>query len=76
MSTRQKKPKAPEPVSLTTEQLSARWGGSPCVRTLNGWRLNGVGPKSYKLGGQTSRVMYALADIEAYEAAQKAGTSK
>lgn len=72
MSTRSKKPKATEPANLTAEQLSSRWGGSPGLRTLAGWRLAGVGPKWFHVGGKTSRVLYPLADVEAYEADQKA----
>jgi hypothetical protein len=72
MSARSKKPKATESESLTPEQLSARWHGSPSPRTLDGWRRRGVGPKWFHVGGKTSRVLYTMADVEAYEAAQKA----
>lgn len=72
MNARPKKPKAPEPVSLTTKQLSDRWGGSPSVRTLDGWALCGLGPKWFKLGGHTSRRLYAMVDVVAYEAKKKA----
>lgn len=45
--------------------LSRRWSISP--RTLERWRWLGQGPQYLKIDG---RVVYRLADIEAYEAAQ------
>ncbi len=45
------------------EDLAKRWGVSP--RTLEQWRWRGIGPRYLKLGG---RVIYRLADIEAFEA--------
>jgi hypothetical protein len=45
--------------------LARRWSMSP--RTLERWRWLGQGPQYLKIGG---RVVYRLADIEAYEAAQ------
>jgi hypothetical protein len=50
---------------LNQVDLSRRWGISP--RTLERWRWLGQGPRYLKVGG---RVVYRLADIEAYEAAQ------
>ena len=44
--------------------LAARWGISP--RTLEHWRCIGKGPRFLKIGG---RVLYRLAEVEAYEAA-------
>ena len=51
-------------------ELSRRWRLSP--RTLERWRCQGTGPQYLKVGG---RVVYRLADIEAYEAAQLRATS-
>lgn len=71
------KPAAPEAQQphrqiLTVEQLSERWGGHPTPQTLGKWREEGIGPKSFKAGGKTSRALYDLADVIAYEASQKA----
>ena len=44
-------------------ELARRWRMSH--RTLERWRWLGLGPPHIKLGG---RVIYRLADIEAYEA--------
>ena len=49
---------------LSTRELGERWNISP--RTLERWRWVGEGPRFLKLGG---RVVYRLADIEAFEAA-------
>jgi hypothetical protein len=48
---------------LHQAELARRW----CIsgRTLERWRWLGQGPRYLKLGG---RVVYRLADIEAYEA--------
>lgn len=35
---------------LTAAELSARWGGSPCVGTLNNWRHKKKGPPFVKFG--------------------------
>jgi hypothetical protein len=50
---------------LNQELLARRWSLSP--RTLERWRWLGQGPRFNKLGG---RVLYRLADVEAFEAAQ------
>ncbi len=42
------------------------------VRTLQRWRWQGLGPRYLKLGG---RVVYRLADVEAWEEAQLRGGS-
>jgi hypothetical protein len=47
---------------LNQIELSRRWRLSP--RTLEGWRRRGKGPQYLKVG---ARVLYRLADIEAYE---------
>jgi len=48
---------------LDQGRLAARWRMSP--RTLEQWRWQGRGPKYLKIGG---RVIYRLADVEAFEA--------
>jgi Helix-turn-helix domain len=50
---------------LSTQELAERWNISR--RTLDRWRWVGAGPVFLKLGG---RVVYRLADIEAFEEAQ------
>ena len=50
---------------LNQKELARRWGISH--RTLERWRYNGQGPTFLKLGG---RVLYRLADIEAFEQSQ------
>ena len=50
-------------------ELSRRWRLSP--RTLERWRYQGTGPQFLKVGG---RVVYRLADIEAFEAEQLRAT--
>ena len=50
-------------MNLRQKTLAARWGISE--RTLEQWRWQGRGPKYLKLGG---RVVYRLADVEAFEA--------
>jgi hypothetical protein len=47
---------------LNQIDLARRWRISP--RTLERWRWLGEGPRYLKLGG---RVLYRIADIEAYE---------
>jgi predicted DNA-binding transcriptional regulator AlpA len=49
---------------LSTRELAERWNISR--RTLDRWRWAGEGPRFLKLGG---RVVYRIADIEAFEAA-------
>jgi hypothetical protein len=52
-------------------ELSSRWRVSP--RTLERWRWLGEGPRYLKIGG---RVLYRLADIEAFERAHvRSGSS-
>ena len=52
---------------LTQFELAERWRISP--RTLERWRWLRLGPQYIKVGG---RVVYLLADVEAYEAARRA----
>ena len=49
---------------LGQRDLAKRWLISP--RTLEQWRWQGRGPRYLKIGG---RVLYRLADVEAYESA-------
>ena len=51
---------------LTQDDLAQRWRIS--ARTLERWRGLQEGPQFLKIGG---RVVYRLADVEAYEAAMK-----
>lgn len=50
---------------LNQHELAMRWNISE--RTIERWRFTGEGPQFIKLGG---RVVYRLADIEAYETAR------
>ncbi len=50
---------------LNQVEVARRWSLSP--RTLERWRWIGQGPQFLKVGG---RVIYRLADIEAFEAEQ------
>lgn len=51
---------------LHQHDLAARWRISE--RTLERWRWLGIGVAYLKIGG---RVVYALDDVEAYEAKQR-----
>ena len=57
---------APQVRHLNQIALADRWGISH--RTLERWRWIGEGPAYLKIGG---RVVYRLADIEAYEREQR-----
>lgn len=64
-------PKAPPdrtPIYLRQYELALRWRISP--RTVEKWRQTGVGPRHLRVRG---RVLYALSDVEAYEAASLRG---
>ena len=50
---------------LTQVELARRWRKS--VRTLERWRLRGVGPAHLNIGG----VLYRLSDVEEYEHTQR-----
>lgn len=54
-----------DPVHITARQLAARWHID--FKVLGAWRSEGIGPNFLKLG--SGRILYRLADIEAYEAA-------
>ena len=49
---------------LTPKMVVARWGGLVTVGTLANWRSKGKGPQYKQMG---SRVVYTLADVEAWE---------
>jgi predicted site-specific integrase-resolvase len=56
---------------LPQKALARRWGVS--TRSLERWRVRGIGPVYLKLNG---RVIYRLQDVEAFEAAcRRASTS-
>lgn len=57
-------------VYLTPQGLSERWQGQIKVQTLAKWRSLRRGPPYVKFGG---RVLYRLADLEAFEAARSKG---
>lgn len=52
----------PEARFITRPDLAKRWGMSP--RTLENWAVRGRGPRPRRFG---KRVLYRLADVEAYE---------
>lgn len=51
---------------LTPRELAARWRNIVSLSTLDNWRSSqNRGPRYVKIGG---RVLYPLAEVEAYEA--------
>jgi hypothetical protein len=52
---------------LTPYTLHKRWGGAISPKTLANWRVKNSGPRWIKMGG---RVVYAIADVIAYEESQ------
>lgn len=56
---------------FTTDDLATRFQASPS--TIRYWRHIGKGPGSFRIG---RRVLYAIEDVEAYEAALMAGASE
>ena len=57
---------------LTTKQLADRWQMDD--GTLRNWRSDKKGPQFITLGkGKRPRVLYRLADIEAYETKHQKG---
>lgn len=51
---------------FTTAELAKRWGMSP--HTLKKWRVQKRGPTFVKFGSaRTSKIVYRLKDIQAYE---------
>lgn len=58
-------------VFLTPTELAKRWKMS--THTLTNWRVQKVGPAYVKMGsGPRGKVLYRLAEIEAYEAERDA----
>ncbi len=55
---------------LSEKELARRCKLS--IRTLQRWRREGIGPEYLKLGG---RVLYRMADIEAWEASCRSNLS-
>ena len=58
---------------LTPEELVARFRGRVTAATLKTWRWQSKGPIWSRIGG---RVLYAVADVEAWEAQQRKGSTK
>lgn len=54
----------PETQFMNRSELAQRWSMSP--RTLENWAVQGRGPTPRRFG---KRVLYRLADVEAYEQA-------
>ena len=52
---------------LTPQQLAQRWKGVISLRTIYEWSRTGRGPKATKFG---FKVGFALAEVEAFEAAR------
>lgn len=58
---------------LTPRELAARWRNIVSLSTLDNWRSSqNRGPRYVKIGG---RVLYPLAEVEAYEARNLRGMS-
>jgi predicted DNA-binding transcriptional regulator AlpA len=57
--------KSSEPEYLQPRELAARWRGVVTLSTLDNWRSQNRGPRFVKIGG---RVLYPVAEVEAYEA--------
>ena len=55
---------------LTPVELVKRWRDQISESTLANWRSAGQGPAFAKIGG---RILYAMSDVEAWEAARKIG---
>lgn len=49
-------------IRLNQDELAERWGVSP--KTLERWRVLGIGPCYLKLNG---KVVYRVEDVEAFE---------
>jgi hypothetical protein len=59
---------AQAPPRRISEKEAAAYLGPISMRTLQDWRIRGVGPPYSKLG---KRVAYDLADLDAFAAAQR-----
>lgn len=55
---------------LTPSELARRYKETVSVKTLANWRSAGTGPPWVKIGG---RVLYALEDVQLWEAARRMG---
>ena len=49
---------------ITADELSERWRGLVCTKTLAEWRWKQTGPRFFKPGG---KVLYRLDHVEAWE---------
>lgn len=54
-----------QPGYLRPVDLVTRWCNTVTLSTLDNWRSQNRGPRFVKIGG---RVLYPLAEVEAYEA--------
>jgi predicted DNA-binding transcriptional regulator AlpA len=63
--------KLPPAAHFLNEKLAAELIGCS-YRTLQGWRLNGIGPAHRKLGPR--RIAYVLADIQAWSEANRSSS--
>lgn len=57
---------------LLPEELVERWRQTISPATLASWRCRGLGPRYVKVGG---RVLYPIAEVEAYERKNLRGTA-
>jgi hypothetical protein len=60
----------PAVLNLTTDEVADRYRTTP--ETVRYWRHIGKGPRSFKVG---RRVLYNLADVEAWERVAREGAS-
>lgn len=66
---------APDPLKLLTKHDTATLLHVR-TKTLENWRVRGVGPRFVRLGGPRGRVLYREVDVQAYlEAAVRRSTS-
>lgn len=54
------------PARLLSEREASTYLGPVSIRTLQDWRVRGIGPAYTKLG---RRVAYAVADLDSFKAA-------
>jgi hypothetical protein len=54
-----------QPGYLRPADLVSRWCNTVTLSTLDNWRSQNRGPRFVKIGG---RVLYPVAEVEAYEA--------
>lgn len=60
-------------IYLSPAQLAARYSGNLSIRSLERMRASGEGPRFLKL---QRKVMYALQDVEAWEAQHMGASGK